>query len=267
MAQGSRGPRSYRFNALRVRTGRRDKPGAEAWAIYLRNLNGLRNVNGAEPRHCLSNAPAATPPETPACVGGSRWRIEMEFETEKGDVGLDEYETLSWGGWHRHIAMCLPGGAFLIGLQQAWGQEMPQVTRQQVCRWCGRCRPEHAQARMGCCCGWRIGCCATNGRSAPRKDAAQPAMKAGWNCRLETMFAALESPNGHLLVLFSPNFSDYHFYLAIAFFVSRKVREINLRDTYYLILMELLRAIGLWRLSDGIHGHGRVGKGGLRPGV
>ena len=28
-----------------------------------------------------------------AYVGGSRWHIETEFETEKGDVGLDEYES------------------------------------------------------------------------------------------------------------------------------------------------------------------------------
>ena len=54
-------------------------------------------------------------------VGGSRWRIETEFETEKGDVGLDEYETRSWAGWHHHIAMCLLGGAFLLSLQQDWG--------------------------------------------------------------------------------------------------------------------------------------------------
>ena len=61
--------------------------------------------------------------ETLAYVGGSRWRIESEFETEKGDVGLDEYETRSWAGWHHHIAMCLLGGAFLLGLQQAWGEK------------------------------------------------------------------------------------------------------------------------------------------------
>ena len=28
-------------------------------------------------------------------VGGSKWRIETEFETEKSDVGLDEYEARS----------------------------------------------------------------------------------------------------------------------------------------------------------------------------
>ena len=36
--------------------------------------------------------------ETLAYVGGSRWRIETEFETEKSDVGLDEYETPHLGG-------------------------------------------------------------------------------------------------------------------------------------------------------------------------
>ena len=41
-------------------------------------------------RYYLSNAPEDTTVETLAYVGGSRWRIETEFETEKGDVELDE---------------------------------------------------------------------------------------------------------------------------------------------------------------------------------
>ena len=115
VAQGSQGPRSYRFSAQRVRATRKGKPGEEMWALYRRNLDG------SEPRYYLSNAPEDTTLETLAYVGGSRWRIETEFETEKGDVGLDEYETRSWAGWHHHIAMCLLGGAFLLSLQQAWG--------------------------------------------------------------------------------------------------------------------------------------------------
>ena len=51
-------------------------------------------------------------------MSGSRRCIETEFETRKGDVGLDEYETRSWTGWYYHITMCLPGGAFLHGNQQ-----------------------------------------------------------------------------------------------------------------------------------------------------
>ena len=111
VAEGSQGPRTYRFSAQWVRATKRRKPGEELWAVWRRNLDG------SEPRYYLSNAPEDTTLETLAYVGGSRWRIETEFETEKGDVGLDEYETRSWAGWHHHIAMCLLGGAFLLGLQ------------------------------------------------------------------------------------------------------------------------------------------------------
>ena len=117
VAQGSQGPRSYMFSARRVRVTKRRKPGEEAWTIWRRNLDG------SEPRYYLSNAPEDTPLDTLAYVGGSRWRIETEFETEKSDVGLDEYETRTWAGWHHHIAMCLLGGAFLLGLQQDWGEK------------------------------------------------------------------------------------------------------------------------------------------------
>ncbi len=117
VAQGSQGPRSYMFSAQRMRVTRKSKPGEIHWAVWRRNLDG------SEPRYYLSNAPEDTPLETLAYVGGSRWRIETEFQTEKGDVGLDEYETRSWAGWHHHIAMCLLGGAFLLSLQQDWGEK------------------------------------------------------------------------------------------------------------------------------------------------
>ena len=117
VAEGSQGPRSYMFSAQRVRPTCRRKPGEIHWAIYRRNLDG------SEPRYYLSNATEDTPLETLAYVGGSRWRIETEFETEKSDVGLDEYETRTWAGWHHHVALCLLAGAFLLSLQQAWGEK------------------------------------------------------------------------------------------------------------------------------------------------
>ena len=102
-----------------MRPTSRRKPGDIHWAVYRRNLDG--SEHGSETRYYQSNAPEDTPLETLAYVGGSRWRIETEFETEKSNVGLDEYETRTWSGWHYHIAMCLLGGAFLLDLQQAWG--------------------------------------------------------------------------------------------------------------------------------------------------
>ena len=50
VAEGSQGPRSYRFSSQRVRTTSKGKPGEIHWAIYRRNLDG------SEPRYYLSNA-------------------------------------------------------------------------------------------------------------------------------------------------------------------------------------------------------------------
>ena len=128
VAEGSQGPRTYSYSAQRVRVTHRRKPGEILWVVY------RQNVDGSEPRYYLSIAPEDTPLETLAYVGGSRWRIETEFETETSDVGLDEYETRTWAGWHHHITMCLLAGAFLLTLQQDWGGKMPQITRPQVYR-------------------------------------------------------------------------------------------------------------------------------------
>ena len=190
VAEGSQGPRSYRFSAQRVRPTSRRKPGEIHWAIYRRNLDG------SEPRYYLSNAPEDTPLETLAYVGGSRWRIETEFETEKSDVGLDEYETRTWAGWHHHVALCLLGGAFLLSLQQAWGGGRCPGSRGPKCTgWCVRCFPRNGSGRMSCCGGWRIRSYATSGRAAPTRDVALGAARAGRNRHLKAVVVVL-NPRG-----------------------------------------------------------------------
>ncbi len=138
IAAGSQGPRTCLFSAQRVRVTRRRKPGEILGASYRQNRDGsepryyLSNAPAIQ-RYYLSNAPEDTPLATLADVGGSRWRIETEFETEQSDVGLDEYETRTphqvrgrlWAGWHHHITMCLLAGAFLLTLQQDWGKRCP----------------------------------------------------------------------------------------------------------------------------------------------
>ena len=41
--------------------------------------------------------------------------LKRSSRRKRATWGLDEYETRSWSGWHHHIAMCLLGGAFLLG--------------------------------------------------------------------------------------------------------------------------------------------------------
>ena len=75
-------------------------------------------------------------------------------------MGLDEYETRSWAGWHHHIA-CVLGGAFLLS-----------ITRPQVYR---------VVREINCCCGWRIRSYATN----PTRDAAELKAESGTACLIE----------------------------------------------------------------------------------
>lgn len=117
VAEGAQGPRTYRFAAERRRESRDGEPGAELWVVYRQNLDG------SEPRYFFSNALEDTPLATLAWVAAARWPIETEFETNKSDIGLDEYEVRSWAGWHHHITMCLLASVFLLMMQQEWGEK------------------------------------------------------------------------------------------------------------------------------------------------
>jgi SRSO17 transposase len=117
VAEGTQGPRTYHFAAERLRETRDGEPGQVLWVVYRENLDG------SEPRYFFAHAPAETPLATLAWVAAARWPIETEFETEKSDIGLDEYEVRRWAGWQHHITMCLLASAFLLTLQQEWGEK------------------------------------------------------------------------------------------------------------------------------------------------
>jgi SRSO17 transposase len=117
VAEGAQGPRSYQFAAQRVWEHRDGIPGRAGWLVWRRNLDG------SELKYYFSNAPADTPRLKLAQVGGARWVIETEFQTYKGEAGLDEYETRSWQSWHHHITMAMLAGAFLLTLEQDWGEK------------------------------------------------------------------------------------------------------------------------------------------------
>ncbi len=115
VAEGAQGERRYQFFRQRVWECREDLPGRECWLLMRRNLDG------SSLKYCLSNAPPSTPMLKMGQVGASRWHIETEFELEKSEAGLVEYEVRSWTGWYHHMTMALLAGAFLLQMQQDWG--------------------------------------------------------------------------------------------------------------------------------------------------
>jgi SRSO17 transposase len=117
VAEGAQGPRIHQFAALPVWESRDGLPGRACWLVLRRDLDG------SEAKYYLSNAPAETSLLQLAQVAAMRWPVETEFQTEKGETGLDEYEVRTWLGWQHHITMALLAGAFLLSLQLDWGKK------------------------------------------------------------------------------------------------------------------------------------------------
>ena len=150
VGEGAQGPLTYHFAALRVWESREGLPGRACWLVL------RRNQDGSEGRCYLSNAPAETGLWTLARVCSRRWPIETEFQIEKSEVGLDEYEVRSWQGWHHHMVLSLLAGAFLLTMQQEWGKKdaapdaaasEPGVTRVAAAARVERGRPAGVDAR------------------------------------------------------------------------------------------------------------------------
>jgi SRSO17 transposase len=98
--EGAVGPLVFEFAAVRVWGMRHRKPGPPCWLLIRRSL-------GDEPefRYYVSNADGQTPLSTLALVACTRCRVEEFFEDCKSYLGMTEYETRSWVGWHHHMTL------------------------------------------------------------------------------------------------------------------------------------------------------------------
>jgi SRSO17 transposase len=105
--EGASGPLVFEFAAVRVWSMRHRKPGPPAWLLIRRSLE-----EQPEYKYYISNAEAETPLATLALVACTRHRVEDFFEDGKSYLGMAQYETRSWVGWHHH--MTLVGLAYLF---------------------------------------------------------------------------------------------------------------------------------------------------------
>jgi SRSO17 transposase len=113
VAEGSQGPRVYEYAEMWVWFSEEGLPGPRERLLVRRSL-------GQEPelKYHRSNAPPSVPLLKLAQVRATRWTIEEDIQSAKGECGLDEYETRGWPGWHHHTALSLLALAFLV-LQRA----------------------------------------------------------------------------------------------------------------------------------------------------
>lgn len=111
VAEGSKGPRVYDWNAARF--GALTESGHQHWLLI------RRQVESGERAYYFCCAPQEVNAKDLARAAGRRWGIEVCFECAKQQTGLDEYEVRSWNGWHRHITLSLLAAAFLTAVRIA----------------------------------------------------------------------------------------------------------------------------------------------------
>lgn len=109
VGEGSKGPRVYEYAELVVWFTEDELPGPPERLLARRSI-------GQEPvvAYHRSNAPAEIDLDKLAQIRGLRWTIEEDFQTGKGECGLDEYETRGWVGWHHHTALAMLALSFLV---------------------------------------------------------------------------------------------------------------------------------------------------------
>jgi SRSO17 transposase len=109
VAEGSQGPRIYEYAEVWAWFSEEGLPGPRERLLVRRPL-------GQEPelKYHRSNAPAEVPLLKLAQVRATRWTIEEDIKSGKGQCGLDEYETRGWSGWHHHTALSMLALAFLV---------------------------------------------------------------------------------------------------------------------------------------------------------
>jgi SRSO17 transposase len=118
IGEGSQGPRMYEYAEVTVWLSEDDLPGLPERVLVRRSLG-----QSVELKYHRSNAPAEIPLEKVAAVRGTRWTIEEDIQSGKGECGLDEYETRGWVGWHHHTALSLLALAFLVLQKQRLGEK------------------------------------------------------------------------------------------------------------------------------------------------
>lgn len=125
--EGAKGPMVAQFAFLRVVTVRQGLPGRDHWLVLRRGLGETSTI-----KYFLSNAPADTPHTELVRVSAMRWPVETSIEEGKGEVGMDDYQTRSWRGWHHHMTMTLLAHFFLVRLRLKLQDRAPALTVPQV---------------------------------------------------------------------------------------------------------------------------------------
>ena len=125
--EGTKGPIVCDFAFVRVTEARQGLPGPRLWLVMRRNVADPSVV-----KFYFSNAPEAVEPMELVRISGMRWPVEVTFAESKEELGMDQYETRSWLGWHHHMVLVMLAHHFLVWVRLRWADRAPALTLAQV---------------------------------------------------------------------------------------------------------------------------------------
>ena len=114
--QGTKGPLRAEFAAVRVQPAHKHQQHAPEQPMVWLLLQ--RTPSEKSPyKYFLSNMEESTPLSRLVKTTKLRWRIERDYQSLKGEVGLDHYEGRSWQGWNHHVTLATMAYIFMLLLQ------------------------------------------------------------------------------------------------------------------------------------------------------
>jgi SRSO17 transposase len=110
--EGAKGPLRSRWWAGRVQTAwhwqEGEKPGKPLWLLI------EWPKDAPEPtKYYLCNLPEDLSRKRLVQMARGRWRVELDYQQMKEELGLDHFEGRSWTGWHHHVTLVMLAHLFL----------------------------------------------------------------------------------------------------------------------------------------------------------
>ena len=115
---GAKGPLAFEFAAVRVWAVRHRRPGPPIWLLIRRSLEEEPEI-----KYYVSNAEAETPLGVLAGVACTRHEVEDYFEDAKSYLGMAQYETRSYVGWHHHMSLVAMAHLFITLTRRDLGKK------------------------------------------------------------------------------------------------------------------------------------------------
>ena len=108
LMEGAKGPVYTLVKYCRIIELQKDGTDGEELWLY------IRKYEDGKIKYAISNAPADIEIKELHHAAILRWSIEQSFQECKGFLGMADYETRSYVGWHRHMLLVMLAYLFVL---------------------------------------------------------------------------------------------------------------------------------------------------------